>query len=1314
MRKLNWNSFCKNTIVVIGVSCLALIFVGLGKNSAYSAPPTVIINTPSNPFYVSLGTSVIFSANITTTSPATISSYQWHSSIAGDLSTERTFSTSITPGDDTYLGPGTHIISLVATDSNGEKGYAQVTVVVGNNTLPVALITSPADNSSHAFGKPITFSGTGKDTLGVPLTGNSLKWESDIDGFLGTGSPLVINDLSIGTHIITLTATDSKSLTGIYKISITVGNAEPVALITSPANNSSHAVGKLITFSGTGTDAEDGNLTGNSLKWTSDKDGFLGTGSPLVLGNLSENIHNITLTAIDSSGEDGISTISVTVAKNSSPTATITAPPSDKSSYKTGETIIFEGTGTDAEDGNLTGSSLKWTSDKDGVIGTGGVFSTNSLSVNTHIITLTAADSQGLTDNKYITIVISNSTNNVPISTITAPSDKSSYKTGETIIFEGTGIDEKDGNLTGSSLKWTSDKDGEIGTGGVVSTNSLSVNTHIITLTAKDSQGLTDSKYITIVISNSTNSAPISTITAPPSDKREYKVGETIIFEGTGTDAEDGTLTGNSLKWTSDKDEEIGTGGVFSTNSLSVNTHIITLTATDSQGLTDSKYINITVVGASPVALITSPANNSSHSLGKDITFQGTGTDTEDGTLTGNSLKWTSSISGFLGYGTSLTLKNLAEGTHTITLTATDSKSLTGSANITIKVGNAAPATLITAPANNSSHRFGNSIEFKGTGTDTEDGTLTGNSLKWTSSISGFLGYGTSLTLNNLAEGTHTITFTANDKTGLQDSSQIIINIAVVAEPKVAILNPSDGAAFDINDYIEFKGEVSDNTDGAIQGDKLTWTSNIENPSQIGTGNILKLNTLSVGEHLITFTAENKYGVKGSDFISITIKKPSPIIGISSPKNGDVFDEGEKINFSGYADDALDGKLSALSLAWTSDIDGYIGNGANISKALSQGVHKISFTAKNSSGKTSTETIQITIRPTEQNQQLQLSIGDISIPLGQIGEVGISGGTPPYRYYKEYPHIASIDIIGNKISIVPEIIGKTTFRIVDHYNDTEILSVTVTDSLDNVARADAGSDKDVVEGTGVILDGSSSFQGNNGIVSWNWSQIVEDDNNKVLLSDYSSQNAMFVAPDIDLISSPSLKFRLTVVDKDGNRSSDDLFINISDNGIVGYPQDVITFHTSDHTNHLGAKISGDGDIVYINPIEPESIKDIVNKPENMLYGLVEFKIKVVQGGDANLIIYFPKPLGEEFTAYKYSQSKGWYSYAEHTIFSSDRTKAYLMLMDGSTGDDDGVPDGIISDPIAFGTKPKTQQPVTPEPSDDGGGGGGCFISTLFN
>ena len=270
---------------------------------------------------------------------------------------------------------------------------------------------------------------------------------------------------------------------------------------------------------------------------------------------------------------------------NTAPTVSISAP-ADGSQFDEGASISFSGTATDAEDGTLTGS-LSWSSNLDGAIGSGGSFST-VLSVGTHTITASVTDSGGLTGSDSITVTVN--PNTAPTVTITAPADGSTFVSGSSVSFAGTATDAQDGTLTGS-LSWTSSLDGVIGSGGSFSV-VLSVGTHTITASVTDSGGLTGSDAIAVTIAVNTPAAV--SITAP-ADGSTFNEGSSVTFSGTATDDFDGDLSG-SLSWTSDLDGAIGSGGSFSISTLSLGSHTITASVTDSGGLTGSDSIGVTIV----------------------------------------------------------------------------------------------------------------------------------------------------------------------------------------------------------------------------------------------------------------------------------------------------------------------------------------------------------------------------------------------------------------------------------------------------------------------------------------------------------------------------------------------------------------------------------------------------------------------------------------------------------------------------------------------------------------------------------------------
>ena len=211
-------------------------------------------------------------------------------------------------------------------------------------------------------------------------------------------------------------------------------------------------------------------------------------------------------------------------------------------------------------------------------------------------------DNNGATMGGMVTFIEAAAASNLPpTASISAPADLSSFVAGTSVTFTGMGSDTEDGDVT-ASLAWTSDLDGPIGTSGSFSTSTLSVGTHTITALATDSGTLTGSAAITVTITAApTNTPPTASISAP-ADLSSFVAGTSVTFTGTGSDIEDGDVTA-SLVWTSNLDGPIGTGGSFSTSTLSVGTHTITAVATDSGTLTGSAAITVTITTPPPTTM---------------------------------------------------------------------------------------------------------------------------------------------------------------------------------------------------------------------------------------------------------------------------------------------------------------------------------------------------------------------------------------------------------------------------------------------------------------------------------------------------------------------------------------------------------------------------------------------------------------------------------------------------------------------------------------------------------------------------------------
>ena len=106
------------------------------------------------------------------------------------------------------------------------------------------------------------------------------------------------------------------------------GNTAPAVAITAPSNGASVVAGASVAFSGSASDAQDGNLSAG-LVWVSSLQGQIGTGASFARSDLVVGTHAITASVADSGGLVGSAPVTLQVtsaspvpAAPSSPSAT--------------------------------------------------------------------------------------------------------------------------------------------------------------------------------------------------------------------------------------------------------------------------------------------------------------------------------------------------------------------------------------------------------------------------------------------------------------------------------------------------------------------------------------------------------------------------------------------------------------------------------------------------------------------------------------------------------------------------------------------------------------------------------------------------------------------------------------------------------------------------------------------------------------------------------------------------------------------------------------------------------------------------------
>jgi hypothetical protein len=132
-----------------------------------------------------------------------------------------------------------------------------------------------------------------------------------------------------------------------------------------------------------------------------------------------------------------------------------------------------------------------------GTIGAAGTFSRADLVAGTHVITASATDSGSLTGSSAVTLTVETPSppNTAPTVTITAPTNGITVTAGTAVTFSATATDTNDGNVV-ANLVWTSNLQGQIGTGASFSRSDLVNGLHAVSAVVTDSGGLVGSATV--------------------------------------------------------------------------------------------------------------------------------------------------------------------------------------------------------------------------------------------------------------------------------------------------------------------------------------------------------------------------------------------------------------------------------------------------------------------------------------------------------------------------------------------------------------------------------------------------------------------------------------------------------------------------------------------------------------------------------------------------------------------------------------------------------------------------------------------------
>jgi serine protease len=292
--------------------------------------------------------------------------------------------------------------ALPSPDPGVQPGYINAFAAVQAvrpNLPPTISIDIPTSGATTPYATPAFLASTVNDPeLNGKVDGLNVQWLSNRDGLLCEGIACSSKPLSFGNHTITAVVRDPFGASASASTSVTaVALGPPTTTIEYPPTGTQYSDSQVVYLRGRAWNPTEA-LSGTQLTWSSNLTGTLGTGSELFTG-LVAGAHHITLTGVDGAGQTASASVDLRVMAGAILPSIYVVQPKNGDSFGEGAMITLFGTAVDPDDGVLSGASMQWSSNIDGVLGTGQMLtvtlSGGGCAYSQHRLTLTATNSKG-------------------------------------------------------------------------------------------------------------------------------------------------------------------------------------------------------------------------------------------------------------------------------------------------------------------------------------------------------------------------------------------------------------------------------------------------------------------------------------------------------------------------------------------------------------------------------------------------------------------------------------------------------------------------------------------------------------------------------------------------------------------------------------------------------------------------------------------------------------------------------------------------------------------------------------------------------